>query len=325
MNQSINRRQALVSGAVALTTLNSLTRPASATQISNSEHQDTGVAPNPAKPAAPATPSICVFTKPFVSLGFDELSDRIAELGFDGIEAPIRKGGHVEPAKVADELPRLVEALKQRQLEISVMASDINDASDPMTRQTLEAASELGIKQYRMKYLKYDLKKSVSSQIEEWKSQLRDLAALNRELGIQAVYQNHAGANNLGAPIWDLTLALEGINPLEIGVAYDIRHAVVEGAMSWKISHNAIQEKIASIYVKDFTWENGKLKNVPLGDGHVPREFFQILKKDIASGRFAGPISLHEEYLDHRKPELIPQHLKAIKQDVATLRKWIKT
>ena len=33
---------------------------------------------------------ICVFTKPFNSLSFDELADRIAELGFDGIEAPIR-------------------------------------------------------------------------------------------------------------------------------------------------------------------------------------------------------------------------------------------
>ena len=48
---------------------------------------------------------ICVFTKPFNSLSFDELADRIAELGFDGIEAPIRVGGHVEPDQVEDRLP----------------------------------------------------------------------------------------------------------------------------------------------------------------------------------------------------------------------------
>ena len=46
---------------------------------------------------------ICIFTKPFNSLSFDELADRIAELGFDGIEAPIRAGGHVEPEQVEDE------------------------------------------------------------------------------------------------------------------------------------------------------------------------------------------------------------------------------
>ena len=50
--------------------------------------------------AAPRQP-ICVFTKPFNSLSFDTLADRIAECGFDGIEAPIRKGGHVEPAEAA--------------------------------------------------------------------------------------------------------------------------------------------------------------------------------------------------------------------------------
>ena len=63
---------------------------------------------------------ICVFTKPFNSLSFDELADAVAEIGFDGIEAPIRAGGHVEPAEVEDKLPELVDALGKRGLEITV-------------------------------------------------------------------------------------------------------------------------------------------------------------------------------------------------------------
>ena len=108
---------------------------------------------------------ICIFTKPFNSLSFDELADRIAELGFDGIEAPIRAGGHVEPEQVEDRLPALQEALKQRGLEITVMTTDINDPDDPLTGRVLRTAATLGIERYRMKYFKYDLAKSVIDQM----------------------------------------------------------------------------------------------------------------------------------------------------------------
>ena len=262
---------------------------------------------------------ICVFTKPFNSLSFKELANRIAELGVDGIEAPIRRGGHIEPENVADELPKLVTALRSRDLEITILASDVNDPSDPMTETVLRTAAGLGIRRYRMKYFRYDLSRPVRDQIREWQPQLRDLAAMNRELGITAVYQNHAGRHQLGAAIWDLPIVLEGIPTNEIGVAYDIRHATVEGGMSWPITFNRVRPHIDTVYVKDFTWAGKRPKNVPLGQGNVDAEFFSMLAKS----KFAGPISLHEEYLDHRKPDLVPQHIAAIKQDVTTLRKWL--
>ena len=264
--------------------------------------------------------SICVFTKPFNSLTFDELADRISELGFDGVEAPIRKGGHIEPKDVPDELPKLIEALQKRNLEITVMTSDINDPNDPLTEKVLKTASELGVRRYRMKYFKYDFNKPIFKQINEWRPQLKDLAAMNKQFGITAVYQNHAGRNYLGAPLWDLRKLLEGIAVDEIGVAYDIRHATAEGGMSWPVTYHMIRPHIDTVYVKDFVWNDGvKPQNVPLGEGRISADFFQMLKK---SG-FKGPISLHEEYLDHRKPELVPTHLAAIKKDFATLKKLL--
>ena len=154
---------------------------------------------------------ICVFTKPFNSLSFDELADRIAELGFDGIEAPIRKGGHVEPEQVEQKLPALVEALKKRDLKITIITSDVNDPDDPTTERFLRTTATLGIKRYRMKYFKYDLKQSVLAQIDQWRPKLKQLAAMNHDFGLTGVYQNHAGTNYLGAPLWDLQMALQGI------------------------------------------------------------------------------------------------------------------
>jgi len=40
---------------------------------------------------------ICAFEKPLLSLNYDETAEFFAELGFDGIEAAVRPGGHVLP------------------------------------------------------------------------------------------------------------------------------------------------------------------------------------------------------------------------------------
>jgi sugar phosphate isomerase/epimerase len=277
-------------------------------------------APALAQTESPPKQKICAFTKPFNSLSFDELADRIAEIGFDGIEAPIRAGGHVEPSEVEDQLPRLVEALRKRDLEITVMTTDVNDPNDPLTTRVLRTAATLGIKRYRMQYFKYDLTRSVLDQIRQWQPQLQDLAAINHDFAIQGLYQNHSGRNYMGAPLWDIRLALEGIPAEDISVAYDIRHAIAEGGMSWPISLNMIRPLIDTVYVKDFAWGEKDPTNVPLGQGRVDPKFFKMLRD---SG-FAGPVSLHEEYLDHRKPELVPEHLAAMKKDLETLREWLK-
>jgi sugar phosphate isomerase/epimerase len=264
---------------------------------------------------------ICVFTKPFQSLSYDELADRVSELGFDGVEATIRDGGHIEPQQVPDELPKMVEALRKRDLEMTVMASSINDPDDPHTEPVLRTAAELGIRRYRMKYFNYDTGRAIERQLREWKSQLRDLAAMNAEFGIRALYQNHASSKMLGAALWDLAQVLDGIPTDRIAVAYDIRHATVEGGMSWPTTFRMIRPHVDTVYVKDFEWGEGtQPTNVPLGQGRVDPKFFRML----AESGFAGPISLHEEYLDHRPPELVPQHWAAIQQDFDTLKQWLQ-
>jgi sugar phosphate isomerase/epimerase len=272
-----------------------------------------------AKATAAPEPTICVFTEPFNTLSFDELAAAIAELGFHGIEAPVRQGGHIEPADAPQRLQELTRALAKRNLEITVMATDIHRADDPLTEKILRKAASLGIQRYRMKYLKYDDSRSVADQIVDWQAQFRDLATLNREIGIRGIYQNHAGDGLLGAALWDLDRVLDTISPEEIGVAYDIRHATVEGGTSWPTTFRMIRPRIDSIYVKDFQWHGSEAVNVPLGQGRVNRQFFAMLKE---SG-FTGPIALHEEYLRDYSREQVPKHLAAMKADLATLKKML--
>ena len=135
------------------------------------------------------------FIKPFQKLSYTEIADTSAEIGWNGIECPVRKGGTIEPPAVEDELPKLVDALKKNQLTLPVIATDVDDARDPLTEKVLRAAAELGILQYRMKHLYYDLNKPIAPQFDSFRPRLRDLAQLNADLKIQGTFQNHSGKN----------------------------------------------------------------------------------------------------------------------------------
>jgi len=89
------------------------------------------------------------------------MAEMMASMGFDGIEAPVRDGGHIEPARVEEELPKMVAALKERGLEITVLASSVSRCDEPHTEKVLRTAAKLGIRRYRLAHLKYDLERSV--------------------------------------------------------------------------------------------------------------------------------------------------------------------
>jgi sugar phosphate isomerase/epimerase len=273
----------------------------------------------PAKAAdsAPAN-KVCAFVKFVQSLSYDELAASIAEAGFDGIEATIRDKGQILPEQVPDELPKLVEALKKHGLEITVMASSINRIDQPHTESVLRTAAALGIKRYRMEYYRYDLKRSVAEQLVELRPAVKDLAAMNRELGIAAVYQNHSGAYAVGATIWDLHELFRDYSTDEFGIAFDIRHATVEAGLSWPVLFNVATPHLGAVYVKDFVWDGKKPENVPLGEGRVDRSFFTQLQKT----NFTGPISVHVEYLPDGSAA---ENFAAMKRDLATLKNWYVT
>jgi sugar phosphate isomerase/epimerase len=279
-----------------------------------------GLAPflrEPLQAAAKRRFEYCTFTKPLQHLSYLEMAETIAGLGFDGIEGPVRPGGHVLPEKVEDDLPRMVEALKTNGLHLTLMTSAINEVSDEQHTETvLRTAAQLGVKRFRMGYYKYDLKKPIAPQLDEIRPKLKDLIALTNELGIKPVYQNHSGKNYFGGPIWDLAEVFDDYRPEEVGIAFDIGHATVEGAKAWPLNFARVQPYIDTIYVKEPAWQNNELSWGPVGEGAVDKAFFETLK----ASPFSGPVSLHVEYLGHKDPEIVPAVLKAIEKDFATLK-----
>ena len=259
---------------------------------------------------------VCTFTKPFQHLSYEQLAALMAEIGFDGIEAPVRPKGHIEPEAVETELPKMVEALKAQDLNLTILTSGINEVSDEQhTEKVLRTAAALGVKRYRMNYYRYDLKKPIGPQIAEFAPKFADLIALSKEIGIKPIYQNHSGNKYFGGPIWDLRGVLLDHDPADVGVAFDIGHATVEGAKAWPLNFAAIRPYIDTVYVKEPAFRDNKVEFGALGEGAVDKGFYQLLGET----NFTGPISLHVEYLG-TKPESEKAIIAAMKKDFATLK-----
>lgn len=255
----------------------------------------------------PAKNEICLFSKHLQYLTYQEMSEILAETGFDGIDLTVRPGGHVEPAYVERDLSKAVKAAHSAGLSIPMITTGITDPEEKNTHKILKTAGELGVKYYRMGSLKYDFSKSMEDNIQIFRGLFERFESLNRKYGIHGDYQNHWG-NRFGAPVWDLYAVLKGLEAEWIGSQYDIRHALVEGGGSWMLGMKALAPFIASTVIKDFIWaeENGKWRpqSVPLGTGMVDFEkYFEEFKK---LGNFC-PISLHYEYgMGHMKERTDP-------------------
>lgn len=266
--------------------------------------------------------TICYFTKHLQGLSFDEIASVSAEMGVDGIEAPIRPKGHIEPEKVLDELPKFIEALKKQGLEMTILTSGINEVSaEQRTEEVLRTAAKLGVKRFRMNYFKYDLKQPIWDQLQAVRPKIKDLVALCKEIGIQPLFQNHSGKDYFGAAVWDIYSIMREYPAEQFSFCFDILHATCEGGKSWPLEFNLVKDHIGAAYFKDYKWEGRKLVTVPLGEGQVDPGYGKML---IQSG-YAGPISLHVEYLEGnaKDPAVLKTFREAHARDIKTLRSWI--
>ena len=243
-----------------------------------------------------AFPDIHVFSKHLQFLNYADMADAAVSMGFNGVDLTVRPDGHVSPDRVDDDLPKAVDALKNVGFAPDMMTTAVGDATNATDVRVLKTASALGFQRYRMNWYRYDPKQAIPDSIQGFQGQFRALGELNKTLNLVGCYQNHAGLL-VGASVWEIWEMLKIADPAYMGVQYDIRHATVEGGLSWPNGLRLLQPHIKSIALKDFLWstKNGvsSVQNVPIGEGMVDfKTYFRLLKQ----ANLRVPVSLHIEY-----------------------------
>ena len=242
---------------------------------------------------------VCAFSKHFQWTDVKGAAETARELGYDGLDLTVRPKGHVLPERAADDLPKAAELIRAAGLQFPMITSDIVDIKTPHAENVLKTLVAIGVKRYRWGGFKYDLNGSVASQLAELKPRVKDLADMNKQYGVTAMYHTHSGRSQVGASMWDLHRLLEGLDTNAVAANFDIGHATVEGGYGgWMHSANLLLPYSRGLAFKDFRWTKNKKGEwvpgwCPMGDGMVNfKEYLPMLKR----ANFTGPLQLHMEY-----------------------------
>ncbi len=254
----------------------------------------------------------------------DQMAQTLDEIGLD-LELTLRKDGHITPQKAPDELPPMVEALARKNRRILWVALDTVRPDEPHWEQAVRAAKKLGVPQYRHRGFRYVAGKPLKAQIASFNSMAKEFAAANKEIGIQAVYQIHAGATMAGSAAWDLDMILDGIDPQHFGVAFDTQHVMVEQGTAWPTALQLLAPRTVALCVKSFKWDGDTKVNVPLGEGRVKQT---IVEQVVAAHGGPLPICIHNEYWNGGKLAPVPfaeraAIVAAFRADAKVLRGWL--
>lgn len=264
---------------------------------------------------------IVIFSKAYQPLkfNFEQAAEFTAESGLDGVDPPIRPDGEIKPERVPDELPGYVEALRKRNLRMPYITTAITSTASPQAETLLRTAKRLGVDRYRIGFIYREDRAAWPQQLKEVRAHLKDLAALNKELGIGAIVQNHSpsGHTYVGGNLDELAQLVDGFDPEQIGIAFDIAHAVNVHGRDWRPRFDKLRPHLKVVYVKD---TNREKHFVPLGQGEVGSTgYFQLLKQI----NYRAPISLHIEYDGKAQPDSRPALLNAVKDSLSVLRQWL--
>ena len=256
----------------------------------------------------------------------DEMAQTLDEIGLD-LELTLRKQGHITPEKAPDELPVMAAALARKKRRILWVALDTVRPDEPHWEKAIRVAKQVGVPQYRHRGFQYSSDKPLKAQIANFHSMAKDFAAANKEIGIQAVYQIHAGQRMAGSAAWDLDLILGDIDPKHFGVAFDTQHVMVEQGMAWPNAVQLLAPRTVALCVKSFKWEGDRTVEVPLGQGRVKKA---IVEQVVATHGTSLPICIHIEHFKDAAGRLAPVPfaqraaiVEAFRADARVLRNWL--
>ena len=312
---SVSRRDFITKAGLGL---------AAACVVSTKTNAATNSSVKPVTPPVASSPrrfEIAAFEKHFYeAYSPEELAQTCDEMDLH-VELTVRPEGHIKPVNTADELPLMVEALAKRKRRALIIATSFVRPDEPHIEQTLRTARKLGIRHYRHRGFSYAPNKPIKAQLAEFRAQAREFAAMNREIGITGLYQNHAGAKSVGAAIWDIDAVLDDIDPDDFGLALDTRHLLVEQGQAWPTAVRMISPRVRSLFVKSFRWNHDRPVETPLSEGIVTK----TMVDQILAGHGALPVCLHVEHVK-LQPVAFADRAKIVsvfRDDARVLHGWL--
>ena len=159
-----------------------------------------------------------VFTKPWRMLSPEALADLVSEMGYNGVEFPLRDGYQAQPSDALESLPALSGVFASRGLKIYSVASSLDE-------YIFEACALSGVPVIRI-MAGYGSEGYLQGE-RRTREVLWNAQPLCEKYGVRVGVQQHCGkmVNNS----MELRHLLEGLDKRFIGAVWDAAHSALAG------------------------------------------------------------------------------------------------
>lgn len=242
-------------------------------------------------PTPAAASRFTVFTKPWPDLEVSQLIDLVADLGFDGVELPVRPGFQVEPTSAEAELPKVAQAFRDAGLEIASVASSLDESIFAACAEGAIPVIRIMAPVRRGEYLASEA---------ALREQLAASLSLCERYGVTIGVQEHYGdfvSNAVG-----LRSLLAGFDPGRVGAVWDAAHDALAG-LAPETGLEVVWDQLVMANLKNAYYErtNGPEADTaawrchfttgPQGMASWPRAIAELVRRD-----YRGVICLTAEY-----------------------------
>lgn len=239
------------------------------------------------------TISFSVFTKPWPYDPFADLAGRVARMGFDSVEIPIRPGFQVDVTTVSTKLGELSKVLGGRGLRISSVASELDE-------RVFEACAAAGVNIIRV-MVPIERGAYVRS-IGRQRSKLATALPLCERYSVRVGVQQHYGDHVNDAA--GMRLLLGGLDPRWVGAIWDAAHDALAGQEP-ENGLDLVWDRLLMVNLKNACYERA---NGPDAEHAEWRRHFTTARQGLASWPrviaelrrrgYSGTVCLTAEYDD---------------------------
>jgi len=185
-----------------------------------------------------------VFTKPWPDLALGDLAAKVRQLGFDGVELPIRPGFQVEPDGAGKGLARAVQAFANEGLRVASVATE-------PTPSLIDACGIAGVPIIRI-CVSVGRDDDYLACEAVTRRRLDDLVKPLGEAGVKVGVQNHYGdsvSNAMG-----VRHLIEAYDPAVVGAVWDGAHCGLDGE-SPRLAADILWSHLCLVNLKNARWE----------------------------------------------------------------------
>jgi sugar phosphate isomerase/epimerase len=260
------------------------------------------------------------FTKLFQPAPAAKAFKQIKDMGFDGLDLTVRKGGYVDPDSDHYEQDWVTcqAAWEAAGIIPGMLTTELLSPQTPFAREIITSAEKFGVKYIKLGYASVKFGQ-VREDLDTWRKGILELVPLAEDHGVTLMIHVHS-ANYSGAVPFHWIPLFEKVKSNALAMYLDPCHMHIEGGLQgWLMALEMAKDVTAVVAVKDYRWfvpykrwEEGYLYPLftALEHGYTP--WNQVICALKRFG-FDGPFSFHGEYSDKDRHDVPAAMLRDLK------------